>query len=95
MRKAFLLTGIILGCASPAVASPSLPGAPLIYGPPASTPPPRIDHGFALLRSEIIDLRQRALALRASDGGKLTTEHRDLIQTQIDAAYRRYRNSRR
>jgi hypothetical protein len=97
MRKAFLLTGLIVGCTSPALASPSpaLPGAPLIYQPPSAMPPPRIDRAFETLRSEIIDLRQRALALRASDGGKLTSEHRDTIQAQIDEAYRRYRSARR
>jgi hypothetical protein len=46
------------------------------------------------LRSEIIDLRARAIALQASDGGTLTAEHRDYIQVRIDAAYRRYHDSR-
>lgn len=94
MRKAFLLTGLILSCVSPAVAAP-VRDTPIVYGPPASIPPPRRDRAFILLRSEIIDLRQLGLALQASDGGTLKTEHRDFIQTRIDAAYRRYHNSRR
>jgi hypothetical protein len=94
MRKAFLLTGLMLSCMSPAVAlepgSPMLPGSPMVYGPPGPSLPQRRDRAFTLLRSEIIDLRHQAIALKASDGGTLTTEHRDGIQARIDAAYQRY-----
>jgi hypothetical protein len=95
MRQAFLLTGIMLSCISPAVASPLPPPSPIIYGPPASVPAPRRDRAFVLLRSEIIDLRQVGLAFQASDGGKMTTEHRDYLQARIDAAYQRYHDSHR
>ena len=94
MRKAFLLTGLILGCMSPAVAAPLPPSHPIVYGPPASIPPPR-DRAFIRLRSELRDLREIGLALRESDGGTLTTEHRDFIQTRIDAALAAYRQSPR
>lgn len=95
MRKAFLLTCLILGGMSPAAAQLMLPGTPPIAAAPAPGLPPRsipphADRAFNQLRSEIIDLRHQALALQASDGGRLTNEHRDTIQTRIDAAYRRY-----
>jgi hypothetical protein len=95
MRKAFLLTGLVLGCVSPAAAQLMLPGSPPIAAAPAPglpqrSIPPHGDRAFNQLRSEIIDLREQALALQASDGGTLTNEHRDTIQTRIDAAYRRY-----
>jgi len=94
MRKAFLLTGLILSCMSPAVAQLLPAPAPIVNGPPAPTLPPRRSPGYTRLMSELRDLREIALALRESDGGTLTTEHRDSIQTRIDAAYRRYHNSR-
>ncbi|HEV2817700.1 MAG TPA: hypothetical protein VGW40_10850 [Allosphingosinicella sp.] len=98
MRKAFLLTGLILGCMSPAVASGPLPApAPLVNGPPAAIPPPARDRAFIRLRSELRDLRRIGLALRESDGGTLTREHRDFIQARIDdafAAYRRHHSPR-
>jgi hypothetical protein len=93
MKKAFLLTALILGCMAPAFAEPY--PAPMIYQPPGPSLPPRSDRAFILLRSEMIDLRRLGLALQASDGGTLTTEHRDEIQARIDAAYRRYHNARR
>jgi hypothetical protein len=100
MRKASLLAGLILSCTSPAVAQLMLPGTPPIAAAPSPSLPLRTipRHGnraFNQLRSEIIDLRQQALALRASDGGRLTSEHRDTIQTRIDAAYRRYQFAQR
>ena len=96
MRKAFLLTGLILGCMSPSVASSQAApfAAPLYVSAPASVPPQRSDPAFTLLRSELMDLRRQGLALRASDGGTLTAEHRDYIQVRIDAAYRRYHEAR-
>ena len=99
MRRAFLLTGLILGCMSPAVAQ-LLPGSPPIAmapGPslPQRTIPPHGNRAFNQLRSEIIALREEAIAMQAGDGGTLTTEHRDNIQSRIDAAYRRYRFAQR
>lgn len=94
MRTAFLLTVLMLGCVSPAVASPVPPPAPVVYGPPSPTFPPRVDRAFIQLRSEIIELRRIALELQANDGGTLTKGHRDFLQARIDAAYRRYYASR-
>ena len=85
MKKTFLLAGLILSWMSPADAQ--------IPPPPAM--PPRADPAFLQLRDQLTALRQEAVALQASDGGTLTTEHRDSIQTRIDAAYLRYHNLRR
>ena len=82
----------------PAAAAPLPASAPIVNGPPASIPPPRSDRSLIRLRSELRDLRRIGLELRASDGGTLTTEHRDFIQTRIDAAlaaYRRFHNAPR
>jgi hypothetical protein len=95
MKKAALLTTLILSCMSPAVAQRLPASAPIVNGPPAPILPPRVSPGYTRLISELRDLREIALALREEDGGTLTTEHRASIQTQIDAAYRRYHNARR
>ena len=95
MRKAFSMSGLILSCMSPAFAAPPPGHEPAYYGPPESIPPPARDRAFDRLVSELTDLREIALELQASDGGTLTTEHRDSIQTRLDAAHLRYHNSRR
>ena len=97
MRKALLLAGLFVSCTSPGVAAPPATpsfGSPVWSGPPGVSVPQRSDRAFTLLRSEIIGLRQEAIALQASDGGTLTAEHRDSIQTRIDAAYQQYYRSR-
>ena len=97
MRKPLLLAGLIVGCASPGGASPPATpsfGSPVWFGPPGVSVPQRSDRAFTLLRSVIVGLRQEAIALQASDGGTLTAEHRDSIQTRIDAAYQQYYRSR-
>ena len=96
MRKAVLSAVLILGLMPPAFAQPASGtrpafGSPVYYGPPAPSLPPRGDRAFLRLKSRMIDLRQQAIALQASDGGTLTPEHRDFIQARIDLAYRRYR----
>ena len=85
MKKTFLLAGLILSWISPAAAQM----------PPPPAMPPRADPAFLRLRDELAALRQEAIALQASDGGTLTTEHRDSIQTRLDAAHLRYHNLRR
>ena len=94
MRKAVLLTGAVLGCVSPVAAQLSVAPAPIIYGPPGPSLPPRVTPGYTRLMSELRGLRQDALALLESDGGRLTAEHRDLIQARIDAAHRRFDDTR-
>ena len=95
MRKALLMTGLILGCLSPAFAAPSGTGhAPIVYGPPPSIPPPAPDRSYRRLVSELTELREIALELQASDGGTLTAEHSDQIQARIDAAFANYRRRR-
>ncbi|MBV9884081.1 MAG: hypothetical protein JO276_13815 [Sphingomonadaceae bacterium] len=94
MRKAVLLTGVILSCISPAAAQTQLTPAPIIYGPPGPSLPLRVTPGYTRLIAELRGLREEALALRESDGGRLTTEHRDFIQARIDAAYRRFDDTR-
>ena len=91
MRKAFLLSALILGCMAPAFATPLPPAAPVYYGPPPSIPPPAPDRAFRRLTAQMVELRRTALELRESDGGTLTAEHRDSIQTKIDAAFALYR----
>ena len=95
MRKAFLLSALLLSSVSPAFAAILPPAAPVVYGPPPSIPPPAPDRAFRRLVSELTELRESALALRASDGGTLTVEHRDSIQGQIDEAFAVYRRHRR
>jgi hypothetical protein len=95
MRTAFLLTALILGCVSPAAASPMPPSTPAYLGPPAPVFPQRADRAFFRLRSEIVELRRIGMEMRAGDGGRLTREHRDDLQARIDAAYQRYRDSQR
>ena len=95
MRRVFFLAGLILAGMSPAIASAqglSFSGSTMITGP--AGPPSRTDRAFTLLRSQIIALRQEAIALQARDGGTLTAEHRDAIQERIDAAYQRYYRTR-
>ena len=96
MRKAILMSGLILSCMSPAFAQFHPPSAPVVWGPPPSIPPPAPDRAYRRLVSELAELRQIGLELRASDGGTLTAEHRDSLQMRIDAAfavYRRHHNS--
>lgn len=95
MRTSFLLTALMLGCVAPAAAAPMPPATPAYLGPPAPIFPRRADPAFLRLRSEIVELRRVGLTWRASDGGTLTPEHRDELQARIDAAYQRYRDSRR
>lgn len=95
MRKALLLSALILGCTSPAFASPQDLGTQAFYGPPASIPPPARDRAFRRLASQLDDLRRIALEMRARDGGTLTSEHSDSIQVKIDAAFAAYRRHRR
>ena len=95
MRKALLLSALILGCASPAFASPQDLGTQGYYGPPASIAPPAPDRAFRRLTSRLVELRRIALEMRASDGGTLTAEHSDSIQAKIDAAFAAYRRHRR
>ena len=91
MRTAVLLTALILGCVSPAVAAPSPPGpSPVLYGPPSPSFPQRANPAYIRLRSELLELRRVGLEWRASDGGTLSAEHRDALQARIDAAYQRY-----
>jgi hypothetical protein len=99
MRNAVLPAVLILGFMPPAVAQPApgTPptfGSPVYYGAPGPFVPPRADRAFLRLKSRMIDLRQQAIALQASDGGTLTPEHRDFIQAKINLAYRRYYYSR-
>lgn len=94
MRTAFLLTVLIIGCVSTADAAPMPASTPAYLGPPAPIFPRRADPAFIRLRSEIIALRRIGIEWRASDGGTLTAAHRDELQTRIDAAYQRYRDSR-
>ena len=97
IKKALLLSGLILSCLSPAIAERLPPPTPVVNGPPPSIPPPAPDRAFRRLTSELVELRRIALELQASDGGTLTEEHRVYIQARIDAAfavYRRHHNSR-
>jgi hypothetical protein len=94
MRKAFLMCGLILGCVSPALAAPPPGFEPMYYGPPPSIPPPSADRAYRRLVAELTELREMALELQASDGGTLTAEHSDYIQTRIDAAFAEYRRQR-
>ena len=94
MRKAFLITGIILSCMSPAFGAPPPGLSSTYYGPPPSIPPPAPDRAYRRLVSELTELREIALELQASDGGTLTAEHSDQIQARIDAAFAAYRRQR-
>ena len=94
MRRAFLLSGLILGCLSPAFAAPPAGLSSTYYGPPPSIPPPAPDRAYRRLVSELTELREIALELQASDGGTLTAEHSDYIQMRIDAAFADYRRRR-
>ena len=94
MRRALLVSGLILGCMSPAFAAPPPGLSSTYYGPPPSIPPPAPDRAYRRLVSELTELREIALELQASDGGTLTAEHSDYIQARIDAAFAVYRRNR-
>ena len=94
MRTARLMSGLFLGCMSPAFAAPPPGHEPMYYGPPPSIPPPATDRAYRRLVSELTELRRVALELQASDGGTLTAEHSDYIQARIDAAFADYRRQR-
>ena len=56
MRKALFMSGLILGCMSPAFSAPPPGHEPAYYGPPESIPPPARDRAFDRLVAELTEL---------------------------------------
>ncbi|RYD83728.1 MAG: hypothetical protein EOP61_41075 [Sphingomonadales bacterium] len=78
-----------------ALAVPQIAWAQSAYVPPDSYQRPEL-RPISLLNKHYLDrmtaIRQDAVALRASDGGTLTDEHRAMIQARndkVEAGYRR------
>jgi hypothetical protein len=92
MRKAVLLAAVMLGFPSPLIAQSR--GAPS-NRPPEPVLPRRSDLACSRLVADLRALRAEALVQQGRDGGTLTAAHRDMIQTRLNAAWRRYYETRR